>query len=83
MAYTAFNHTPNPIASATTSDLCAILRVTPQTIRRMEQQGRIPPAIRVGRKKVWPAEAVAKLLLGTASTTRSATSAASQEGGAQ
>ena len=71
MAHPAFHPIPSPIASATTSDLCAILRVTPQTIRRMEQDGRLPAPIRVGRKKVWPAEAVAKLLLGT------------KEGGAQ
>ncbi len=64
MAYTAFHPIPSPIASATTSDLCAILRVTPQTIRRMEQDGRLPAPIRIGRKKVWPAEAVAKLLPG-------------------
>lgn len=64
-----------PIASATTGDLCAILRVTPQTIRHMELDGRLPPAIRIGRKKVWPAGTVATLL-GTASTTRLAASAA-------
>jgi hypothetical protein len=31
----------------------------------MESDGRIPPATRIGRRKLWPAEAVAKLLLGT------------------
>ena len=73
MAQTAlFTARQNPVLSCTTGDLCAILRVTPQTILRMEKDGRLPPAIRVGRKKVWPAESVAKLLLGTA-----------QEGGAQ
>lgn len=71
MAYTAFHPIRSPIASATTRDMCDVLRVTPQTIRRMEQDGRLPAPIRIGRKKVWPAEAVAKLLLGN------------QEGGAQ
>ena len=73
MAHTAlFTARPNPVQSCTTADLCAILRVTPQTVLKMERDGRLPPAVRLGRKKVWPAEAVAKLLLGTA-----------QEGGAQ
>ncbi len=66
MAHTAlFTARPNPIQSCTTADMCAILRVTPQTIRRMERDGRLPAPVRIGRKKVWPAEAVAKLLLGT------------------
>lgn len=61
-----FTARPNPVTSCTTNDLCAILRVTPQTILRMEKDGRLPAPVRLGRKKVWPAEAVAKLLLGTA-----------------
>lgn len=60
-----FQARPSPIASATSADLCAILRCSQQTLRRMEADGRIPPATRIGRRKLWPAEAVAKLLLGT------------------
>ena len=72
MAKPAYFQAPaNPIASATSADLCAILRCSQQTLRRMEADGRIPPATRIGRRKLWPAEAVAKLL-GTA-----------QKGGAQ
>lgn len=66
MAHPALFKAPaNPIASATSSDLCAILRCSQQTLRRMEADGRIPPATRIGRRKLWPTEAVAKLLLGT------------------
>ena len=65
MAHPAlFTALPNPVTSCTTNDLCAILRVTPQTILRMEKDGRLPPAVRLGRKKVWPTEVVAALLLG-------------------
>ena len=72
MAPTAlFTARPNPVQSCTTADLCAILRVTPQTVLKMERDGRLPAPVRLGRKKVWPAEAVAALL-GTA-----------QKGGAQ
>jgi predicted DNA-binding transcriptional regulator AlpA len=64
MAHPAlFTARPSPIASATTTDLCAILRVSPQTIRRMERDGRLPAPVRIGRKKVWPTEVVAALLL--------------------
>lgn len=52
-----FKAPANPIASATSADLCAIL----QTLRRMEADGRIPPTVRVGRRKLWPAEALTKL----------------------
>ena len=66
MAKPAYFQAPaNPIASATSADMCAILRCSQQTLRRMEAAGRIPPATRIGRRKLWPAEAVAKLLLGT------------------
>jgi predicted site-specific integrase-resolvase len=59
-------------ASETTDDLCRVLRVTPQTIRRMETEGRIPPAaVKIGRRKLWPAGTAAALL------------AASQTGGQQ
>lgn len=58
-----FTARPNPVQSVTTADLCAILRVNPQTILRMERDGRLPPAIRIGRKKVWPTEAIAALLV--------------------
>lgn len=67
MAKQAYFTAPaNPIASATSADLCLILRCSQQTLRRMEADGRIPPATRIGRRKLWPAEAVAKLLLGNA-----------------
>lgn len=50
-------------ASETTADLCRVLRVTPQTIRRMEIEGRIPPAsVKLGRRKLWPAGTAAALL---------------------
>lgn len=50
-------------ASETTTDLCRVLRVTPQTIRRMELKGRIPPAaVKIGRRKLWPAGTAAALL---------------------
>lgn len=56
-------------ASETTADLCRVLRVTPQTIRRMEIEGRIPPAsVKLGRRKLWPAGTAAALLAGTAQT---------------
>ena len=48
--------------SETSADLCAALRVTPQTIRRMELEGRIPPSFRIGRRKLWPAGTVARLV---------------------
>lgn len=66
MATRAYFTAPaNPIASATSADMCHILRCSMQTLRRMEADGRIPPAVRIGHRKLWPAEAVAKLLLGT------------------
>jgi len=50
-------------ASETTADLCTALHVTPQTIRRMELEGRIPPAaVKIGRRKLWPAGTAAQLL---------------------
>lgn len=56
-------------ASETTADLCRVLRVTPQTIRRMELEGRIPPAaVKIGRRKLWLAGTAAALLAGTAQT---------------
>lgn len=59
-------------ASETTNDLCRVLHVTPQTIRRMELKGQIPPAaVKIGRRKLWPAGTAAALL------------AASQTGGQQ
>lgn len=65
MAHTAlFTARPNPVQSCTTADLCAILRVTPQTVLKMERDGRLPAPVRLGRKKVWPTEVVAALLLG-------------------
>ncbi len=57
-----FTARPNPVQSCTTADLCAILRVTRETILRMEKDGRLPAPVRIGRKKVWPTEAVAALL---------------------
>ena len=57
-----FTARPNPVQSCTTADLCAIPRVTRETIRRMELDGRLPAPVRIGRKKVWPAEVVAALL---------------------
>lgn len=55
-------------ASETTDDLCRVLHVTPQTIRRMELKGQIPPAaVKIGRRKLWPAGTAAALL--TASQT--------------
>jgi hypothetical protein len=55
-------------ASETTDDLCRVLHVTPQTIRRMELKGQIPPAsVKLGRRKLWPAGTAAALL--TASQT--------------
>lgn len=59
------NHTEidkTKMVSETAADLCAALRVTPQTITRMEREGRIPPAIRIGRRKLWPAGTVARLM---------------------
>lgn len=56
-------------ASETTADLCRVLHVTPQTIRRMELEGRIPPvSVKLGRRKLWPAGTAAALLAGTAQT---------------
>ena len=59
-----------PVSGLTAEDLAAALRCSPRTLTEWERSGRIPPAIRIGRRRLWPASTVAKLL-GTA-----------QEGGA-
>lgn len=56
----------NPVQSLTTADLCSILRVSRETIARMERDGRLPPPIRIGRKKVWLNDAVSAILLASA-----------------
>ena len=60
------------LGSVTVEDLAQRFDVTPQTIRRMELKGQIPPAaVKIGRRKLWPAGTAAALL------------AASQTGGQQ
>ena len=53
-----------PAVSETSHDLCAGLRVTATTLRLWELSGRIPTPVRVGKRKLWPAGTVAKLLAG-------------------
>lgn len=65
------NQATHTATSETTEDLCRALRVTPQTIRQMQLKGQVPPSIRIGRRNLWPAGTVARLLAGA------------QEGGAQ
>ena len=59
-----------PVSGLTAEELAAGLRCSPRTLTEWERSGRIPPAIRIGRRRLWPASTVAALL-GTA-----------QEGGA-
>jgi predicted site-specific integrase-resolvase len=49
----------------TAEELAAGLRCSPRTLTEWERLGRIPPAIRIGRRRLWPASTVAALL-GTA-----------------
>lgn len=60
-----------PVSGLTSEELAAALRCSPRTLTEWERSGRIPPAIRIGRRRLWPASTVAALL-GTAA----------QEGGA-
>jgi DNA-binding transcriptional MerR regulator len=57
--------------NATTSylrlqEVADLLRVTPQTIRRYRRDGLLPPPIRMGRKLLWPVQAVERALLARA-----------------
>ena len=60
-----FTARPNPVQSLTTADMMAVLRCSRQTVKRMVADGRLPAPVRIGHRLLWPAEAVAKLLLGT------------------
>ena len=60
-----------PVPGLLAGELAAVLRTTPRTLAVWEREGRIPPAIRIGRRKLWPAGTVERLL------------AAAQAGGAQ
>lgn len=74
--------TPAGVYSETSNDLRAAFRVATHTLRLWELQGKLPPAIKVGRRKLWPAGTIERLM---AEATRQAAVAASceqQEGGA-
>lgn len=60
-----------PIPGLLASEMAAALRCSPRTLTVWEKSGRIPPAIRIGRRRLWPAETVERLL-----------AAAAKEGGA-
>lgn len=60
-----FQAPANPVASLTCHDMMAVLRCSRQTIKRKVDAGELPAPVRVGRRLLWPSEAVAKLLLGT------------------
>ena len=53
-----------PVPGLLAGELAAALRCSPRTLTDWERSGRIPPAIRIGRRRLWPASTVA-LLLGT------------------
>lgn len=59
-----------PASGLTAEELAAALRCSPRTLTDWERSGRIPSAIRIGRRRLWPASTVAALL------------ATAQEGGA-
>lgn len=43
-------------------ELAAVLRCKPRTIAAYERAGKLPPAVRIGRRRLWPAETVSALL---------------------
>lgn len=51
-----------PVPGLLAGELAAALRTTPRTLAVWEREGRIPPAIRIGRRKLWPAGTVERLL---------------------
>lgn len=62
MAHPATSQHPSIAKPYTTGEVCAVLRCTPQTLRLWEKAGRIPQAARIGRRKLWPAGTVERLL---------------------
>lgn len=55
------SHT-TPVPGLLAGELAAALRCSPRTLTDWERSGRIPPAIRIGRRRLWPAYTVAALL---------------------
>lgn len=51
-----------PIPGLLAEEMAAALRCSPRTLTAWEKSGRIPPAIRIGRRRLWPAETVERLL---------------------
>lgn len=62
MAHPATFQHPTISQPCGTADLCAVFKITPTTLRNWEKSGRIPPAIRIGRRKLWPADVISDLL---------------------
>lgn len=48
----------------TTDDMAERLRVTPQTVRRLARQHRLPGTLRIGGQLRWPCEAIDNWLCG-------------------
>jgi excisionase family DNA binding protein len=52
----------------TTREVAHLFRVSPQTVTRWVTEGRFPPPLRVGRRRLlWDTESVRRLLRGEAS----------------
>ncbi len=47
-----------PALLMTVDDLARELRASPKTIRRMDQAGRLPRAIKIGHAKRWPRQTI-------------------------
>lgn len=54
-----------PVPGLLAGELAAALRTTPRTLAVWEREGKLPPSVRLGRKRVWRRADVAHLL-GTA-----------------
>lgn len=51
-----------PVPGLLAGELAAAMRCTPRTLVAWERKGKLPPSIRVGRKRVWRRSDVAHLL---------------------
>ena len=45
------------------SDVALIFRVTTETVKKWERDGKLPAAVRIGHKPFWPAEVIRHLAL--------------------
>jgi len=62
MPQTQSKHPSQSVPGLLSGDLAAALRTTPRTLTAWEKSGRIPPSIRIGRRRLWPAGTVERLL---------------------